>query len=366
MEASVLFATPQLPEKYQQMSHDEMEERVKQIKQEMGNDLVILGHHYQKNEVFQFADFAGDSLKLSQQAAEVDSRYIIFCGVHFMAETADILTTKEQKVILPDLKAGCSMADMADFEQTEECWEHLMPLFGDTITPITYVNSTAAIKAFCGRNGGLTCTSSNADKVLKWAFEHKERVLFLPDEHLGRNTGVKMGIPLEQMAIYNPQTGQLEDVQCELEDVRIILWKGFCSVHQQFKPEHVHQTREQYPNMRVIVHPECSYDVVQLADDNGSTEYIIKQLRHAPAGSEWAVGTEVNLVQRLAQQFPEQKIKLLSDMICPCLTMNRIDLPHLLWTLEECLQGQAVNQISVEPDIAKDGKLALERMLDLS
>lgn len=367
MEASLLFSEVGLPDQYRLMERSDMEHKVTQIKQRLGQQLVILGHHYQKDEVFQFADFSGDSLKLAQQAEQsTQAQYIVFCGVHFMAETADILTSARQKVILPDLKAGCSMADMADYDQTEECWEHVTEWFGDTIIPMTYVNSTAAIKAFCGHYGGLTCTSSNAEKMFHWAYEQKQRILFLPDEHLGRNTGVKLGIPLEQMVVYNPQTRQLEEVHGPLEEVRVILWKGFCSVHQQFKVEHVHQTREQFPNMNILVHPECSYDVVQQADDNGSTEYIIQRLKEAQPGTEWAIGTEYNLVQRLAKEHANKKIKLLSDMICPCLTMNRIDLPHLLWALEQCEAGQAMNQIKVQEPISTQAKLALDRMLVLS
>jgi quinolinate synthase len=363
----VLFGTPQLPEAYRALDHTEMEQRVRQIKVELGDRLVILGHHYQKDEVFQFADFSGDSLKLARQAADQNTaEYIVFCGVHFMAETADILTTDKQAVLLPDLKAGCSMADMASMEQLEECWETLQPILGDTLLPMTYVNSTADIKAFCGKNGGLTCTSSNASSMFEWAWQQRRRILFLPDEYLGRNTGVAMGVPRNQMAVYNPHTRQLEGVTGSVEDLRLILWKGFCSVHQQFRPEHVRQIRHNAPDMSVLVHPECHHDVVQLADDNGSTEYIIRQVQNAPAGSAWAIGTEVNLVQRLAKQHPEQRIRLLSDMLCPCLTMNRIDLPHLLWALETCLQGNPVNRIVVSEEIARDARTALNRMLALS
>ncbi|MDQ0340149.1 quinolinate synthase [Caldalkalibacillus uzonensis] len=355
------------PEMFYQWPVDEMEARVRVIKQALGDQLVILGHHYQKDEVFQFADFTGDSLKLAQLAAQQhQASYIVFCGVHFMAETADILTSENQTVILPDLKAGCSMADMADDEQVEECWELLTGLFGETVVPMTYVNSTAAIKAFCGRNGGLTCTSSNAKNMFQWAFSHKERILFLPDEHLGRNTAASLGIPLEEMAVYNPLTRELEDVQTKLDQIKVILWKGFCSVHQHFKLEHVQRVRQRDPQIKVLVHPECNYDVVCAADDSGSTEYIIRQVQNAPPGSKWAIGTEVNLVQRLAKTHPEQTIRLLNDMICPCLTMNRIDLPHLLWALESIYQGDNVNPIRVETDVAREARIALERMLQNS
>ncbi|EGL83488.1 Quinolinate synthase A [Caldalkalibacillus thermarum TA2.A1] len=355
------------PEFYEKWTREEMEERVRAIKQALGDKLVILGHHYQKDEVFQFADFTGDSLKLAQLAAQQQqASFIVFCGVHFMAETADILTADHQTVILPDLKAGCSMADMADDEQVEECWDILTDLFGQTIVPMTYVNSTAAIKAFCGLHGGITCTSSNAKKMFQWAFEQKERILFLPDEHLGRNTAASLGLELEEMAVYNPLTRELEHVQTELENIKVILWKGFCSVHQHFKLEHVEKVRKRDPEMRVLVHPECCYEVVSAADDSGSTEYIIKQVKQAPSGAKWAIGTEVNLVQRLAQNHPEQTIRLLNDMICPCLTMNRIDLPHLLWALESIHSGEIVNAIRVPEEVAGPAKLALDRMLALS
>lgn len=358
---------PTVAMQYAHLDRKQMEERVKKIKAQLGERLVILGHHYQKDEVFQFADFTGDSLKLAQQAArQTEAQYIVFCGVHFMAETADILTSPHQQVILPDLKAGCSMADMADDEQVETCWAKLQSLFGDTVLPITYVNSTAAIKAFCGEHGGLTCTSSNAKKVFQWAFKQKERLLFLPDEHLGRNTGVQLGIPLEEMAIYNPITEELEEVHTDLEKIKVILWKGFCSVHQHFKREHVLRAREKDPTVQVLVHPECSYEVVKEADLCGSTEYIINQVKQAPPGTSWAIGTEVNLVQRLAHQHPEQTIKLLNEMICPCLTMNRIDLPHLLFALEQIEHNQPINRIVVEEEVAHWAKVALERMLALS
>jgi quinolinate synthase len=349
------------------MGVDQMEARVREIKDRLGKRLIILGHHYQKDEVFQFADFTGDSLKLAQLAAgQKEAQYIVFCGVHFMAETADILTAPDQQVILPDLKAGCSMADMADDEQVEACWEWLQEEFGDTVIPVTYVNSSAAIKAFCGAHGGLTCTSSNAQNVFQWAFKQKERLLFLPDEHLGRNTAARLGIPLEEMAVYNPLTGQLEEVHTDADKIKVILWKGFCSVHQHFKPEHVRRVREKDPQVKVLVHPECSYEVVQAADDCGSTEYIIRQVKHASPGTRWAIGTEVNLVQRLANQYADQKIKLLNEMICPCLTMNRIDLPHLLWSLEQIEAGQAPNRIVVDQEVARLAKVALDRMLALS
>jgi quinolinate synthase len=273
------------------------------------------------------------------------------------------LAQDHQIVILPDLRAGCSMADMADIEDLEEAWEILQERFGDTIIPLTYVNSTAAIKAFVGKHGGTTCTSSNAHKVLEWAFSQKKRILFLPDQHLGRNTAYAMGIPLEQMVVWNPQTVEFEEVKGDLEQTRMILWKGHCSVHQKFTVDQIKRIRERDPEMKVIVHPECSFDVVQMADDSGSTEYIIKTIEASPAGSKWAVGTEVNLVQRLANENPDKKVVLLSTTMCPCLTMNRIDRPHLLWALDSVLEGRPIHVIEVDDETKHWSKVALDRML---
>lgn len=354
----------QLPEAYRGLSSKELDERILRAKQQLGKDLVILGHHYQRDDVIQYADYRGDSLKLARIGAEQrEAKYMVFCGVHFMAETADTLAAEGQKVLLPDLRAGCSMADMADIEDVEEAWEIIQEQFGDTVIPVTYVNSTAAIKAFVGRHGGTTCTSSNAKEVLAWAFSQKKRILFLPDQHLGRNTAYKMGVPLEQMVIWAPITGKFEEVSGSMDDVRMILWKGHCSVHQKFTPAQVHQVRQRDPEMKVIVHPECCFEVVQLADCAGSTDFIIKTIEAAPAGSKWAVGTEVNLVQRLAQEHPDQQIVLLSTTMCPCLTMNRIDRPHLLWTLESILEGNPINQITVDEETTYWSKIALDRML---
>jgi quinolinate synthase len=354
----------QLPEVYRQLSDEELDRRIQRAKASLGSDLVILGHHYQRDDVIQYADFRGDSLKLSQIGArERDAKVIIFCGVHFMAETADTLAADEQMIILPDLQAGCSMADMADIEDVEEAWELLVEEFGDTIIPVTYVNSTAAIKAFVGRHGGTTCTSSNAKEVLTWAFTQKKRILFLPDQHLGRNTAFgQLSIPLEQMVIWSPHTAKLEAVRGDLDDVRMILWKGHCSVHQKFTTTHIEQVRQRDPEIKVLVHPECSFEVVQQSDFNGSTDYIIKMIEAAPAGSKWAIGTEVNLVGRLAKEHPDKHIELLSTTMCPCLTMNRIDRPHLLWALESIVEGNPVNQIEVDPDIIHWSKKALDRM----
>lgn len=366
MPVTALPVNEELPEKYRHMAPKELTRRIKEIKAELESDLVIMGHHYQRDDVIQFSDYRGDSLKLAQLAEQDQTtKYIVFCGVHFMAETADILTTDEQVVILPDMKAGCSMADMADIDDLEEAWDILQEDFGDTITPITYVNSTAAIKAFVGKHGGLTCTSSNAEKVLQWCFERKERVLFLPDQHLGRNTAAKFDIPLDRMILWDPLQGDYGDVKRELADTKVILWKGHCSVHQMFTTEHIQQVKARDPEMNVLVHPECCYEVVQAADDHGSTSYIIKQLEQAEPDSKWAIGTEVNLVQRLANEHPELTVRLLSNTMCPCLTMNRIDQPHLLWTLEQLQAGQVVNQIHVPEDVTHYAKVALDRMLAL-
>ncbi|MBD8069334.1 quinolinate synthase NadA [Bacillus sp. PS06] len=352
-----------MPESYKYLSMEEMEARVVEIKEKMGKSLFIPGHHYQKDEVIKFADSTGDSLQLAQVSAKnKEAKYIVFCGVHFMAETADILTTEDQIVILPDMRAGCSMADMANMEQTEKCWDVLMERFGDTILPLTYVNSTAAIKAFVGKNGGATVTSSNAKEMVEWAFTQKKRILFLPDQHLGRNTAFDLGVPLDQMAVWNPITNQFE-FEGNLDDVKVILWKGHCSVHENFTVNNIKEVRAAKPDMRIIVHPECSREVVALSDDAGSTKYIIDTINNAPTGSKWAIGTEMNLVKRIIDQHPDKEIISLNQNMCPCLTMNRIDLPHLLWTLENVEKGLTTNQIKVDEQTSKDAILALERML---
>lgn len=352
-----------IPAQYTELSAAEMEARIREIKAELGQRLFIPGHHYQRDEVIQFADATGDSLQLAQiSARNREAQYIVFCGVHFMAETADILTTKEQTVILPDLRAGCSMADMADIYQTEQAWQVLQDEFGDTILPLTYVNSTAEIKAFCGRHGGATVTSSNAQKMLEWAFTQRERIFFLPDQHLGRNTAYKLGIPLEQMAVWDPMANRLE-YEGDLQGVKVILWKGYCSVHEKFTVDNVREIRRQDPERKIIVHPECCHEVVQLADEVGSTTQIIKIIEDSPAGSKWAVGTEMNLVNRLAKQHRDKDIISLNPNMCPCLTMNRIDLPHLLWALESVLEGKPNHPIVVPDDIAEEAKQALARML---
>lgn len=352
-----------LPDKYRHMKAEELEAIVAGIKEKLGSRLFIPGHHYQKDEVIQFADATGDSLKLAQLSEEnKEAEFIVFCGVHFMAETADILTGPNQKVFLPDMRAGCSMADMADIYQTEHAWEQLTQLFGETILPLTYVNSTAAIKSFVGKNGGATVTSSNAEAMVSWAFTEKERILFLPDQHLGRNTAFNLGVPLNEMAVWNPISNELE-FDGELADVKVILWKGHCSVHENFTIANIAETREKYPEMQIIVHPECTREVVALSDMAGSTNYIIEAIEAAPAGSAWAIGTEMNLVKRIIRNHPDKHIISLNPHMCPCLTMNRIDLEHLAWCLETIDSGETHNIIQVDENTAKYAKLALERML---
>ncbi|MFF2459595.1 MULTISPECIES: quinolinate synthase NadA [Peribacillus] len=353
-----------LPEKYKTMTKEEMENRVLDIKKRLGNRLYIPGHHYQREEVIQFSDSTGDSLQLAQLSAQNrEADYIVFCGVHFMAETADILTEEGQTVILPDMRAGCSMADMADIEQTERAWTKLQDLFGDTILPLTYVNSTAAIKAFVGKNGGATVTSSNAQGMVSWALSQKERILFLPDQHLGRNTAFDLGIPLNEMAVWDPHKDELI-YEGELEDLKVLLWKGHCSVHENFTTANIETLRAEQPEMNIIVHPECRREVVALSDYAGSTSYIINMIEKAEPGSSWAIGTEMNLVKRLIANNPDKNIISLNPNMCPCLTMNRIDLPHLLWALESIEEGIIINPIKVEKSIADNAILALNRMLE--
>jgi len=344
-------------------------ERARRAKAALGDRVFVLGHHYQRDEVIQFADVTGDSFKLAQQAAaRPEAEFIVFCGVHFMAESADILTTPDQKVILPDLGAGCSMADMATFDQVEECWEALEDAgLADQVIPVTYMNSSADIKAFCGRNAGVVCTSSNAKRALDWAFEQGQKVLFLPDQHLGRNTAVlDMGMSLDDCVVWNPHRPNGGLTQEQLERARVILWKGHCSVHGRFTPESVDDVRDRIPGVNVLVHPECRHEVVLKADHVGSTEHIIKTLQAAPAGSSWAIGTELNLVKRLAQMFPDKNVSFLDKTVCYCSTMNRIDLPHLVWALESLALGEVVNQITVDDDTAHWAKVALDRMLALA
>ncbi|WP_219471017.1 quinolinate synthase NadA [Nonomuraea rhizosphaerae] len=343
-------------------------ERARKAKQVLGDRLFVLGHHYQRDEVIQFADVTGDSFKLAQQAAaRPEAEFIVFCGVHFMAESADILTSPAQKVVLPDLAAGCSMADMATFDQVEECWESLEDAgLADRVIPVTYMNSSADIKAFCGRNGGTVCTSSNAKRALDWAFEQGEKVLFLPDQHLGRNTAVlEMGMSLDDCVVWNPHRPDGGLTREQLDRARMILWKGHCSVHGRFTAESVDDVRRRIPGVNVLVHPECRHEVVLKADHVGSTEHIIRTLEAAPAGSSWAVGTELNLVKRLGTMFPDKNVSFLDRTVCYCSTMNRIDLPHLVWALESLALGEVVNRITVDDDTAHWARAALDRMLAL-
>jgi quinolinate synthase len=343
-------------------------ERARKAKQALGDRVFVLGHHYQRDEVIQFADVTGDSFKLAQQAAaRPQAEYIVFCGVHFMAESADILTTPDQAVVLPDLAAGCSMADMASFDQVEEAWDVVTEAgLADSTVPVSYMNSSAAIKGFTGKHGGTICTSSNAERALRWAFDRGERVLFLPDQHLGRNTAVlQLGLSLDDCVVYNPHKpgGGLSPQQ--LRDAKMVLWKGHCSVHGRFTKDSVDEVRERIPGVNVLVHPECRHDVVTAADLVGSTEFIIRTLDNAEPGSAWAVGTELNLVKRLAQEHPDKTVVFLDRTVCFCSTMNRIDLPHLVWALESLVEGRVVNRIEVDDDVARDAKLALDRMLAL-
>ncbi|HET9994111.1 MAG TPA: quinolinate synthase NadA [Candidatus Acidoferrum sp.] len=342
-----------------------LDDRIAAARARLGKDVVILGHHYQRDEVIKFADFRGDSLKLSFQASQAEGRYIVFCGVHFMAESADILRREHQMVILPDLNAGCSMADMADIGQVEVCWSEISSLGNLEVIPVTYMNSTAAIKAFTGEHGGAVCTSSNAAAVMKWAFESGEKVLFLPDEHLGRNTGFRMGIPLDQMIVWDPYQEFGGNTPEAIRMARVILWKGYCSVHQRFTPEQVERVRREHPGIRVIAHPECRFEVAQAADEIGSTEGIIKAITASPAGSEWAVGTEIHLVNRLAQELKGYKVMSLDPHVCVCTTMFRITPQHLLWALENLGEGHVVNRISVDERTRHYARVALDRMLSL-
>jgi quinolinate synthase len=357
---------PPLPPEYTDLPIEEMSARIQARKAAFGRRLVILGHHYQQDDVIQFADFTGDSLKLSQLAAQQrDAEFVIFCGVHFMAESADILSEGKAAVILPDLSAGCSMADMAALDQVEDAWERLTAATDAKIIPITYVNSTAAIKAFCGQHDGACCTSSNARKVLGYALTQGDKVLFLPDQHLGRNTAYAMGHPLETMALYDPalDAGGLTDRQ--IREARFLLWNGCCSVHQVFTPEQCDCIRATDPACKIIVHPECQWEVVQRADLAGSTEYIIKVITEAPEGSCWAVGTEINLVNRLANRYAGRKaVRSLADVQCLCSTMYRIDPQHLLWSLDELAVGRVVNRIKVDEQTRHCARVALQRMLD--
>lgn len=356
-------------ENYLVLPDHSMDDRIARARAKLGDTAVLLGHHYQRDEVIRFADFTGDSYKLSKIAAETAAKYLVFCGVHFMAESADVLGRPDQKVILPDLNAGCSMADMAEIGQVEDCWDALMAsgLTPDNILPITYMNSTAAIKAFCGERGGLVCTSSNAQKAFEWGFARAGKLLFLPDQHLGRNTAFAMGIPLSEMVVFDPYQINGGLTPARLKAAKVILWKGHCSVHQRFLPDHVDQVRAKYPGIQVIVHPECRWEVCQKADALGSTERIISLVNAAPEGSMFAIGTEIHLVNRLARHAATQgkKVITLDDTGCLCTTMFRITPQHLCWVLENLIEGRVVNQISVRADTKHWAKVALDRMLEV-
>ncbi|MCM3696218.1 quinolinate synthase NadA [Microbacterium oleivorans] len=364
----------QLPAEYREAAEEELAARIVAAKATLGDRVVVLGHFYQREEVVTHADYVGDSFQLANAALEhPEAEAIVFCGVHFMAETADLLSRPEQAVILPNLAAGCSMADMADIDQVEECWEQLAEVYGDMdipdaegllpVIPVTYMNSSAAIKGFVGRHGGIVCTSSNARTVLEWAFARGRRVLFFPDQHLGRNTAKAMGVPLERMPMWNPRKPLGGSTEAELHDARVILWHGFCSVHRRFTVGQIAQARAEHPGVRVIVHPECPMDVVDAADEAGSTDYIRKAIAAATEPTTFAIGTEINLVQRLAAQFPEHRIFCLDPVVCPCSTMYRIHPGYLAWVLEGLVAGEVRNRIQVTADVAEPARVALERML---
>ncbi len=357
-----------LPDSYTLATPEELAARITTARETLGGDLLILGHHYQRPEVIRWADLRGDSFKLAQWAAEHDkTKYIVFCGVHFMAESADVLTTDEQAIILPDLNAGCSMADMANIDQVEEAWAELARVVDvERVVPITYMNSSAALKAFVGQHGGAVCTSSNAEAILSWALGKGDKVLFFPDQHLGRNTAFKMGFNSDSMNVWNPHRdiGGLDDAT--IKSTTFLLWKGHCTVHQRFNPEHIAKFKSQYPEGEVIVHPECSHEVVEQADRTGSTERILEWVTAADPGSVIAVGTEIHMVARLAEENPDKTIISLDPLICPCATMFRIDEPHLAWVLENLVNGNVVNQITVDPKTSKWASIALERMLEIT
>ena len=357
-----------LPDEYTLATPEDLVDRIAAAKTALGDRLLVLGHHYQRDEVIRWADATGDSFKLARFAADNDhATDIVFCGVHFMAESADVLTGDHQRVILPDLNAGCSMADMANIDQVEEAWDEVAVITAiERVVPITYMNSSAALKAFVGRHGGAVCTSSNARAVLEWALDRGEKVLFFPDQHLGRNTGYDLGYGEADMRVWDPRhdLGGLDERA--VKEATFLLWKGHCSVHQRFRPEHVHAARAEHPDVEIVVHPECAHDVVELADKVGSTERIAAWVREAAPGTVMAIGTEIHMVQRLAAQHPDKTIFSLDPLICPCSTMFRIDAPHLAWVLDNLVAGRVVNQIVVDPDTAKWARVALQRMLDIT
>jgi len=365
-----MAANPLELQPYSQLDDENCRQRILAAKKALGERVVILGHHYQRDEVFEHADFSGDSLKLSREAANSKAEFIVFCGVHFMAEVADILSRPDQVSILPDLSAGCSMADMADLPKVQQAWQELSQVLDpdEKITPITYINSDANLKAFCGDHQGVVCTSTNAQTILEWAFAQREKVLFFPDQHLGRNTGAKMGLELDEMVVWDfdkPMGGLTEE---EIQRAKIILWKGFCSVHQMFKPAQIENFRNQVAGGKVVSHPESSYEVCQMSDYVGSTEYIINTISAAEPGTDWLVGTELNLVNRLHHDMKQQNktVKFMSPTVCMCSTMFRIDPQHLAWVLENLLEDNIVNQISVDRKVANSARVALQRMLDIS
>ncbi|MBS5787011.1 MAG: quinolinate synthase NadA [Clostridioides difficile] len=354
-----------LPQYYFEASNDELTQRIIEAKKSLGDKLLILSHHYQKDEVVKFADETGDSLQLAQIASKnKKAEYIVFCGVHFMAETADMLTEDFQKIILPDLDAGCTMADMVEYKDLEVAWDKLTDVFGE-ILPLTYINSTAAVKAFVGKHGGATVTSGNAEKIITWALDKGKRVLFVPDQHLGRNVSNSLGIKLEEMATWNFISNKLE-YDNDLENCKVILWDGYCAVHQQFTPEHVVMMRKNHPNINIIVHSECSHDVVKLSDSHGSTNNILNAVENAAPGTSWAIGTDNNLVNRIIAKYPDKDIYSLNPISCPCATMNRIELPHLAWAIDNILNSNIKNQIVVEDKVKVPALKALDKMLSLS
>ncbi len=356
-----------LPEHYFELSDEETAQKIAAAKAALGEKLLILGHHYQRDEIIRWADYIGDSFKLAQYGAQrKDAEYIVFCGVHFMAESADILGADHQHVILPNMTAGCSMADMADIHQVEDCWAALTAVVREKIIPVTYMNSAANLKAFVGERDGAVCTSSNARAVLEWAFRQGEKVLFFPDQHLGRNTALRMGIPLEEMVVWDPWQLNGGTTAEQLRAAKVLLWKGHCSVHARFKVEQIEQARAQHPGIRIVVHPECTKEVVDAADEFGSTERIHKIVREAPAGTVFGIGTEINMVNRLAEDHPDKTIFCLDPVVCPCSTMYRINPTYLLWVLDNLLDGRIKNEIIVPDDIKRWAKLALDRMLALA
>ncbi|MCH7714009.1 MAG: quinolinate synthase NadA [Chloroflexi bacterium] len=367
-EMAVNVRWQSIPSDYLHLSAEELDQRIHQARQRLGSSVTVLGHHYQREEVIKYADFQGDSFLLSKEAAnQTEADYIVFCGVHFMAETACILCAPHQKVILPNITAGCSMADMAPMEDVDDAWDDLQEVLGNDggIAPITYMNSIAGIKALCGRNGGAVCTSSNATAVVEWAFQNSQRVLFLPDQHLGRNTGIKLGISPNDMVVWNPFKPLGGNTSQQLRDAKMVLWQGHCAVHTRFNVSQIRAARERYPDVTVLVHPECTMETVQAADMNGSTEVIRKAINEAAPGTVWAVGTEISLVNRLALNNPDKTVFCLDPVTCPCSTMYRIHPAYLLWVLDGLAEGQVINQITVPEQIREDSKIALNRMLAL-